>query len=289
MRFFQTAVIAIIAALVTVLALKLFPAPGTASVADTQAAFERVMKTRTIRCAYSVWTPYITIDPNTGAKSGFAYDIFEQVGHILGMKVEWTEEVPYSQVADNLSSGRNDAMCMTLWPSGNRAGALDFTAPIDYIGAYAFARTDDARFDGNLAKINDPSVTVSVMDGDYTKSIPDEDYPKAKQYDLSMDSDGAQLLLAVTTKKADIAFTDPFLAGDFMKNNPGTLKQVPGVAPVRVYGDVFAVAKGETKLRDMIDVALYQLNQSGYIRATLDKYLGEHKGMYFYPAQPYEK
>ncbi|MDX2028330.1 MAG: transporter substrate-binding domain-containing protein [Alphaproteobacteria bacterium] len=261
---------------------------GTTLVSD-QPAFDRVTKTRTIRCAYATWAPYITVDPNTKKLSGFAYDIFEQVGKILNMKVEWTEEIPWSQVADNLKTGRNDVMCNTVWPSGNRALPLDFTMAIDYIPAYAFVRADDTRFDGNLTAINDPGVTVAVIDGDFSQAIPSEDYPSAKQLSLSMDSDGAQLLLAVTTKKADVTFVDPFMAFEFAKHNPGTIKQVANAQAVRVFGDSYAVDKGETKLRDTINLALEQLNQSGFIRQTLDKYLGEHKGMYFYPAQPYEK
>jgi len=287
MKFGQIFVIAIVASLLTAAVFKLVT-PDVATVAD-QPAFERVMKTRTIRCAYAVWTPYISVDPNTKRLSGITYDIFQQAGRILGLKIEWAEEVPFSQVADSLNNGRNDVMCQTMWPSGNRAGSFDFTMAIVYTGAYAYVRADDARFDGDLAKINDPSMTVAVIDNDFTQAIPNEDFPKARQYSLAMDGDGAQLLLAVTTKKADVAFVDPFFAAEFMSNNPGTLKAVAGVPVVRVFGSSYAVAKGETKLRDMLNVAMQQMNQSGFIRATLDKYLGEHKGMYFYPAKPYEQ
>jgi len=285
----QLLIVIIVSAIIAVAAVKLMPQAHVAASASEQPAFDRVTSTRTLHCGYFIWAPYLMLDPNTKKMTGFAYEIFEQVGKVLGVKVEWTEEVPMSQLADNLKTGRNDVICNTVWPSGNRAASLDFAQPIDYIGAYAFVRADDSRFDGDLSKLNDPNVTASVIEGDYTKAIADEDFPNAKQYSLAMDSDGAQLLLAVTTKKADVAFVDPFLAFDFAKNNPGTIKRVPGVTAARVFGDSYVVAKGETRLRDMLNVALQQLNQSGFIRQTLDKYLGEHKGLYFYPAKPYEQ
>jgi ABC-type amino acid transport substrate-binding protein len=290
MKFLQILIAAIIGSLIAFAGLKYANLAGLGAQASSdQPAFERVMKTRTIRCAYSTWAPYINVDPNTKRLSGITYDIFEQAGRILNLKVEWVEEVPFSQVADNLMSGRNDVMCQTMWPSGNRAASLDFTTAIIYTGAYAYARAADARFDGDLSKIDDSGVTVSVIDGDFTQAIANEDYPHAKQLSMPMDSDGTQLLLAVTTKKADIAFVDPFFADEFMSNNPGTLKAIANAPAVRVFGSSYAVAKGETKLRDTLNVALNQMNQSGFIRATLDKYLGDHKGLYFYPAKPWEQ
>jgi ABC-type amino acid transport substrate-binding protein len=55
-----------------------------------------------------------------------------------------------------------------------------------------------------------------------------------------------------------------------------------------VFGERMAVAKGEVKLRDMLNVALQQMQQSGFIRATLDKYLADHKGQFFYATKPWE-
>ena len=85
-----------------------------------------------------------------------------------------------------------------------------------------------------------------------------------------------------------MAFIDPFTGDEFIKNNPGTLKRVANVGPVRVYGEHFAVAKGEVKLRDTLNVALDQMQQSGFIHAALDKYLGDHKGQFFYVMKPWE-
>ena len=36
----------------------------------TESAYDRVMKTQTIRCVYAVGAPWISVNPNTGEKSG---------------------------------------------------------------------------------------------------------------------------------------------------------------------------------------------------------------------------
>jgi ABC-type amino acid transport substrate-binding protein len=254
-----------------------------------ETAFERVLRTKTLRCAYFTWQPYFMKDPTTGEYSGLNYEEIAQAAKILGLKLEITEEVPFSEFATNLANGRNDTICGTLWPSGSRAKVFDFTVATDYLGAYAVVREGDTRFDGNLDKLNSPDYTLAAMEGDYSQDIVNEDFPKAKQYSNPQDTDGTQLLMALLTKKADAVFLDAFLIHEFEKKNPGKIRKVGGVEPVRIFGDSFVVAKGETGLRDMLNAAINQMNQSGFLRQTLDKYLGEYKGEYYYPAQPYEK
>lgn len=285
MKFLITVLTAVV---LSITAVKLLPSGTTVTpVTDMQPAFTRVMQTRELRCAYFTWAPYLVQDPNTKQLSGLTYDIVEQVGRILNLKIIWNEEVPIASLAENLANGRNDMACNTLWPAGNRAPYFNFTQGIDFIPARAFVRADDTRFDTDPGKLNSPEVTIPVLDGDYTKAIADEDFPQAKQFALNQDADGAQLLLTVTTGKADVIFVDPFVVAEFVKTNPNSLKLITNMPPVRTFGDAFALAKGEDKLRDTINIALAQLTQSHYIAGRLDHYFGALKGQYYYPAQPF--
>ncbi|MGE3623967.1 MAG: substrate-binding periplasmic protein [Bdellovibrionales bacterium] len=255
----------------------------------SQPAFDRVVQTRTLRCAYSSVAGYFAnVDPTRNLTRGLVYDIVKEMGRILDLEIVWVEEIDPARVAENLAAGREDAMCFPIWPNGNQAMALDYTLPLDYVPIYAYARADDTRFDGDLGKINGKDIVTPVIEGGIVKKIVDESFPSATQYALPADSDAMRLLLAVTTKNADVAFADPFTGEDFIRNNPGTLKRVANADPVRVFPDSFAVAKGETKLRDMMNVAIGQMQRSGFIRATLDKYLSAHKGLYFNPSRDWE-
>lgn len=42
--------------------------------APKETAFERIMRTGTMRCGYVVWAPYLSVDPKTGQMGGVAYD-----------------------------------------------------------------------------------------------------------------------------------------------------------------------------------------------------------------------
>lgn len=255
----------------------------------SQPAFDRVIKTHTLRCAYSSMKPYfVTVDADRNMVNGLSHDIVEQMGRILGLKIEWVQEVAATAVAADLAAGDEDAMCFPLWPDGRNAATLDFTHALDYMPVYAVVRADDTRFDGNLSKLNVKDIIIPIIPDGEGKTIADEDFPLAQQYNITVEADPLHMILAVTTKKGDVAFSDPFTAGEFMRNNPGMLKYATGVAPVRVFPESFAVAKGETKLRDMMNVAIDQMQESGFIRATLDKYLGDHKGEYFYWSRGWE-
>jgi ABC-type amino acid transport substrate-binding protein len=60
-----------------------------------ESAFDRILRTQTIRCGYVVYPPSIIKDPNTGRLSGIFYDITEKMGERLNLKIEWTEEVVF--------------------------------------------------------------------------------------------------------------------------------------------------------------------------------------------------
>jgi ABC-type amino acid transport substrate-binding protein len=290
MKLSQSLLVGMCGAAIAVALLRMANLAGSAELRlASQPAFDRVMKTHALRCIAGTPPPaFGAIDLERDIRRGMAKTIIEQMGRILDLQIEWTGDVAADKIAADLAAGKDDAYCLPLWPTGPLAGGLDFTVPLDYVPVYAYARAGDARFDGDLAKIDDKNVTIAVTGGGMGKTIALEDFPQAAQYEITDVIDKTHMLLAVTTRRADVAFADAYVGDDFIKNNPGVLKQVAGAPPVRVFPETFAVAKGEDKLRDMLNVALRQMQNSGFIKAALDNYLGDHKGEFFYAARPWE-
>lgn len=250
------------------------PAPSdTGKSTAHETALERVQKTRTLRCAYSTWAPYLMIDPANGNKSGIDYDIMEAVGKRVGLKIDWQAEVGYGSFPEQLHSGKSDAFCVTVWTSSARAGRVILTRPVHYTPVYAFTRDRDTRFDNNIAAINDPSITIAVLDGSTHKTIADNSFPKAKQFSLPEISDGVQPLMALATGKADVVFNDQFLMDDYNKHNPDKpFRRVVSDKPVRSYGEAFAVAPDEWELREYLNSILDELQADGTIDGIISKY-----------------
>ncbi len=246
---------------------------GQQSAAKQETAFDRVMRTRTIRCAYTVWPPHFMIDPNTKEKSGIDYEVMEAIGRVTNLKIDWQAEVGIGVAAEQLQSGKQDVFCAALWENGRRAQRLDMSRPIDFMPLYAYVREENSRFDGNNSAINNENASIAVVDGSAQKAIADSLFPKARQYSLVGDVDPTQSFLVVGTGKADVVFSDQASIDDYNAHNPThKLRRVTGASALRIYGDVFSVAKGEYGLRDLLSVAINELQNDGTLDRILDKY-----------------
>lgn len=258
---------------------------GPAFAAETESAYERVIRTGTIHCGYGVWAPNIIEDVNSGKLSGIFYDYMNAVGKATNLKVEW-REVAWTDFVLELKSGRIDAMCAGIWPTGARAREMDFTTPINYVGINAYARADDKRFDNALQKINAAAITIPIMDMEMSSIIAAADYPAAKTFSISS-AGSPQMLLNVATGKADVTFSDTSTATDFIASNPGKIRMIAGGESVRVFGNTVAIGKGQAELKSLIDITTQELMQSGVIEKILLTY-ETRSGNFIRVAKPYE-
>ncbi len=250
--------------------------------------FSRVMKTKTIRCGYGTWPPIVSKDPNTGKVSGVMYDLMEEIGKGLNVKIEWTEEIAWSEFATALESDRFDMFCVPMAAVPQRVSHGYFTAPFAFIESYAYTRADDQRFDHNLDSINAENVTISVIEGELTSALARSGFPKAKLLEITAQQGLVQAVLNVTTGKADVVFIDTVTAHEFMKNNPGKLRKIPADYPIGVFG-VSMIAKLEQDQRFLwlIDSSIRHLLNTRFIDGVLKKYdIGTDQ--FLHVAKPYQ-
>jgi ABC-type amino acid transport substrate-binding protein len=282
----KISVLALIIALAALAVVMLRPA-NIAAPAKKETAFERVMRTGTIRCGYGIWAPGLTKDAQTGKLGGIFYDYLEALGKHAGLKIEWTGEVGWSDFPAALNEGRVDAMCFGAWPKAPVARQVEFTEPIYFLPVDAYARADDNRFDHAQEKINAPDVTLSVMDGEISTLLAADYFPQAKVFSIPQLSASSGLLLNVSTGKADITFTDAWTAAEFMKMNPGKIKRVPLNGPFRVFGHTIPVAQGENAFVSFLNAATDELIDSGELDAIIAKY-ETMPGVLLHLPRPYE-
>ncbi len=243
---------------------------GPISQTIAESAYQRILRTGTIRCGYATWPPFMRKDPNTGELSGFNHDIFTEIGKELGLKIEWTEEVGFGNYIEGLNAGRYDVMCQTVWPDPGRFKKATITLPAHYHKVYVVVRADDHRFDDGFDKLNDPSFKAAAIEGDITETIARTDFPNATLDSLPQSADASQLFLDVASNKADATFVDYGFFKDYDKNNPGKLKIAGKV--LRVYGSVFSVKQGEMELKALLDDVIIALTNNGKLAAILKRY-----------------
>jgi len=250
--------------------------------------YDRILKSGEIKVAYISYPPGFIKDPNTGKFSGLMHDVFSEVAKNLDLKIVYQEEVTWATLVETVESEKADIIISPIWPTAQRGKYADFTIPI-YLGSLkAYCRIDDNRFDGNVNRINSSDITISTIDGEISTNVAVEDFPKAKITGLPNTTDISQMLLNVKDKKADVAFVEPFVAGSFMLANPNIIKEVEGIRPLRIYPNEMMIKKGEYKLQSMINIAIQELLNSGYVDKVIAKY-EPFKGAFYPTALPYRE
>ncbi len=247
-------------------------AAGSATKHET--VFERVLRTGTIRCAYATYEPEIVKDPNTGKLSGYVYDIVEEIGRRLNLKVEWTNELGFGfqNLPEDFRLNKFDAFCSGLIETAAYARLGLFSAPIDFVPEYALVRADDTRFDRSLESIDNPAIRIVTIDGEGSQIIAKEKFPAASIFSLPSISDVSMLLESVATGKADVAISSVGTTRGYIEHNPGKIKMIRCASIKTWTQPAMVVPHGEHDLKYAIDAAIRELSESGFIKKTIKKY-----------------
>ncbi len=269
--------------------IRLTSGDSSASPRNDNSAYDRVMRTKTIRCEYATFAPALVSDVNTKQISGYAYDIMNEVGRRLDLKIDWVEETTYGTMVEGLNSGRTDAFCNVLGLNVHRAKFTLATDPIFYAPIYVAVRSDDARFtDNNPMRANSEDIKFLINDGDIADTITRNSFPKAQRIGVPQTMDWPTMLQEIIAGKADVVLAEPYTFRQFEKNNPGMLKMLNTAKPASFLPVGFAVNKGEAQLKHMLDMALLEMANEGYIHTVLSKYFDDPAKYVLEPAEPFK-
>lgn len=235
--------------------------------------YERVMQSGKIRCGYIIDPPGCRKDPNTKKLSGIGVETIELLGKNLGLKIEWAEELDWGSMIQGLETGRYDIIATPIWPNSARVRVADFTRPLYFSPVFAYAKKSSSLLRlSKLDMLNSPKYTIASIDGATPEVIAREDFPKARLLSLPQQCEISQLVLTVSSGKADATFVEPAVVAAYEKHNPGIIERIPSARPVRVFPDCWAIKRGQMEFKSMIDNALNQLINSGALDKLIDKY-----------------
>ena len=256
--------------------------PSAVSALVKETRIDQVKRTGVLRCGYTTWPPFIIKDPNTGKMSGVNYDVVEEMGRQLKLKIEWTAEVASGQMLSDLALNRYDMICTLFGLTPGRSRETSFTIPFVYLPVNMYVRQDDTRFDQDPQLANKPEVNLAVLDGEFSSIGANENFPNSTKVSVPQLSTAADLFMTVATKKADAVLQDPFVFEEYNKGNPGVLRPA-GNKTFRVIATGMPIPANEPAYKDMLDTTIAYLEDSGFIDRVLKKYEGEIK--YVRPAK----
>ena len=229
-----------------------------------ESVYERILRTKKIRCAYIVWPPFLGKDATTGKMSGVYYDILTKIGEDWGVEIDWAEEVGAGDRFAGFVTGRYDMICAPTGYTPQRAAVSDFSIPIYYQPFYLYARADDHRFDEAYDKADQSDVTFMSLEGYMGESVIKSSFPKARYLALPNLSTDVDVLLSIAMGKADLTAAETCMAGDFIDRNPGKIRRVSG-KPLRVAAGVIPVPMGQEKLKARLNTTLAYYLDTGFI------------------------
>ncbi|MGE3769534.1 MAG: transporter substrate-binding domain-containing protein [Bdellovibrionales bacterium] len=289
MKFYHYILVVLLAVSGGWLGTKITPISQNSTPAQ-ETAYERVMRTGTLRCGYSLWDGGINEDPNTKQLTGAAYDVANAIGAAANIKIEWAGRVPWGDVVEALKSNKVDAICAGMWTNALKAKQIAFTTPFAYQGVEAFGQVGTARFDNNLPNINATDVKVATIDNDNSDYIAREVFPNAERVALSqLNSSDMDLMMYVGTRKADVTFTAVGLWHLFEKDQPSKVKRIAPGQNLRTFGlSPVVVDNADPRLWLMLDAAAHEVMDSGIVDRILDKYDTRYPDMFLRAAKNYK-
>lgn len=286
-RFCEKGRLAKIASLMLAMIL-LLPLPVAAQESVKESAYDRVMKTQTIKCGYGIWSPWINRNPETDEMEGIVVDIMEEVAKKLELQTDWSYESGWSTLPTDLLNGKVDVACSTMWNDPKRGRSVAFTDPIFFIPAYAFTRADDTRFSGKLSELNTPGVKISIQDADFSDALASRIFPNAEKVAIPQVSQWSDTLTNVAAEKADFVIADIVVVQEFNETNDVKLKRIPTKEPITVYGNAFAVGIKESALKETLQTTVKNMIQTGEIESITAEFLKKHPEAIILPSKPYE-
>lgn len=280
--------LAIFVAMISFLTTKTILNQNSSTIQKETTVYDRVLKTGVIRAAYIVYPPTSIKNPNTGEMSGVFIEALNKAAENMGLKVDWNTEVTWGEMIEGLNSNRYDIVGSAAWSNSTRGKGAEFVRPLYYSALNAYVRANDERFkDDDFAIANNKNFKVVYVDGQTSQILANKFFPDAQKLSLPQAQGSSIELLSVVDNKADMAFIETAAANEFIKNNPGKIKNASIIKPLVVYGNSMMVKKGEFKLKTMLDSSMDELLANGYIDSLIDKYEKLYSKGFYRVAVPY--
>jgi polar amino acid transport system substrate-binding protein len=287
-----SAVLGIIALVIAInFATNIFIKPAVksvnqASVQKQETVYDRVIKAGKIRAAYITYPPAVVKDTKTGKLTGVFVETLERICNNLGLELEWTEEVGWGAQIEGLMTNRYDLVGSPVWANPTRGKLTTMSEPVYYSGIGIYVRQNDDRFTNDWKKINSEEVRISTIDGETGDLIARNQFPLAKRVSLPQLADISRMFLEVSTNKADVLFAEPYYGFKYIESNPDSVKNIAEARPIKVLGNCYMFKRGENDLKHMLDVAIEDLLNSGYVDELLEAY-EPYPGTFYRTALPY--
>jgi len=187
------------------------------AVANAQ-VMDRILKDRKIKIGYIPSPPGTIKDSSSGEVTGYYADGVRYIFKTINVEVEFVETT-WANFAAGLQSGQFDLSIAGTFATINRAAAVEFTKPINYLGYSAIVKKGETRF-STLSDFNKEGIKIAVVQGGAGQEYVKENFPKATIVALATGNLTAPFV-EVSAGRADIGIEDAWQAHRYASQQPG--------------------------------------------------------------------
>jgi polar amino acid transport system substrate-binding protein len=235
-----------------------------ATAAFAQSAVQRIDKEKVLRVGWAVWHPYLFRDPKTNRLEGITYDLVNEMGRKMGVKIQWVED-GWSTLPAGIQADKFDITnLMAITPP--RAKAISFSEPVTQHGLSLIAPAAAVAKTHSWQDWDKPGVKIAVTLGANSDMFVTQKFKRAEIVRLKTVPEN---VLALMTGRVDAHASTIDALKTIQKEHPG-LAIVPGS-----YGGsevAFGMPKGDAKLAKRLNDFIHAEKQSGRIKQLLSKY-----------------
>jgi ABC-type amino acid transport substrate-binding protein len=231
----------------------------------------KVLSEQKIRCGYGLRPPFLYKDTKTNQLTGFGYDVTEELGKRLSLKIEWAEEIGFGTIVSSLKSGRIDMACGSYWPNAARAREINFTIPFAYEQIYVYQRASDKRAFSSYQDLNNREFSFGSIDGSTPALLQTRHFPLSVAKSLPELSAPSETFEDLVNNKIDFVINPAPMANSFEKARPNSIKPVIN-QPLATYPMVMFLPANDLQMATMVNIALEEMILDG----TLDQLIAKN-------------
>lgn len=236
----------------------------TGAVQAQSPAIERVDKQKVLRVGWAVWHPYVFRDPKNNQVQGISYELINEMGKAMGVRIEWVED-NWSTLPAGIQANKFEITnLMAITPP--RAEVVGFSEPVTKHGLSLLAPKAEVAKTRGWQDWDRPGVRIAVTLGANSDMFVTEKFKKAEIVRLKTVPEN---VLALVSGRVHAHASTIDALNTIQKEHP-QFAIVPGS-----YGGsevAFALPKGDAQLASRVNQFVRDAKKSGRIKQLLDKY-----------------
>jgi len=213
---------------------------------------ERIINDKKIKVGYIPAPPGTIKDPLSGEVKGYYVDGLRYIFRTIHVEPELIETT-WANFAAGLQSGQFDLSMAGTFATIQRAAAVEFTRPINYLGYSAIIKKGDERFK-TLSDLNKDGIKIAVVQGGAGLEYVKENFPKVTIVALAT-GDLTAPFVEVSAGRADVGIEDASQARRYAAQQPG-VTDLFEANPYNVLPIAWSVRRGNQDLLNFMNTAI---------------------------------